>query len=263
MRSATDIEIYLLTRLSRPAYRTGVTRRTASQATLNDLQRLVEAGWDYTNPANRARWFIGFAGLELSTMSVALRAHVNETFHAMVLTALSGSKGRKRQRPHNPGYPSEELAGVQRAIRSGFRMLTDAGRWTVPSRTSRELIAFPSRRYMVFTRGNYRKVTILNQVLDTLADPRARFDLCPECRQPFVAVRRQRYCARRCSQAKRTRKYRAEHREELRDKRLKGYERKQRALDGGQERNVRINRRAVRASSTGHKPAAKTRRAES
>ena len=42
-------------------------------------------------------------------------------------------------------------------------------------------------------------------------DARFKFRRCPECKQPFVPIRRQAYCSSRCSRAVRTRKWRKAH----------------------------------------------------
>lgn len=51
---------------------------------------------------------------------------------------------------------------------------------------------------------------------DALRDAQFKFRLCPECKRPFVPVRRQAYCSARCSQAVRTRKWRKAHPEKNR-----------------------------------------------
>ena len=60
---------------------------------------------------------------------------------------------------------------------------------------------------------------------DAFRDARFRFRLCPECRRPFVPVRRQSYCSSACSQAQRTRKWRSTHRDKVRKMRRDQYRR--------------------------------------
>jgi uncharacterized Zn finger protein (UPF0148 family) len=60
---------------------------------------------------------------------------------------------------------------------------------------------------------------------DAFRDARFKFRRCPECKRPFVSVRRQAYCSSRCSQAVRTRKWRKAHPEKNREIRRQQYKR--------------------------------------
>jgi hypothetical protein len=60
---------------------------------------------------------------------------------------------------------------------------------------------------------------------DALREARFKFRLCPECKRPFVPIRRQGYCSSRCSQAVRTRKWRKAHPEKNREIRRHQYKR--------------------------------------
>ena len=64
---------------------------------------------------------------------------------------------------------------------------------------------------------------------DAFRDARFKFRLCPECKRPFVPIRRQAYCSAGCSQAVRTRKWRKAHPEKNRAIRRQQYQRSKEA----------------------------------
>jgi len=80
----------------------------------------------------------------------------------------------------------------------------------------------------------------LLRVYDVLRAVEGRFRVCLECRQAFIARKRQAYCTARCSQTVRTRKYRSLHRARVNQSRRRAYERQVKAIHGPK---VKVRRR--------------------
>jgi hypothetical protein len=96
--------------------------------------------------------------------------------------------------------------------------------WNFKPRVEYELDASGGLFWTRMT-ANFRVEQFKALAYDAFRDARFKFRRCPECKRPFVPVRRQAYCSSRCSQAVRTRKWRKAHPEKNREIRRQQYKR--------------------------------------
>jgi len=143
-------------------------------------------------------------------------------------------------------------------VRSGLHGLKDSiveGRpfeWSVNAHRSHHftwldgrLVDRPSVDELDLTEDRFKA-----QVCSVLISQGHRVRLCQNCDRFFVGHKRQTYCTAKCSNIKRTKRYRERHPERIPEQRRKAHVRKQQRLHGDRV-NVRKN---VRRRPRGAKP---------
>jgi hypothetical protein len=182
-------------------------------------------------PETRLRWLVDFGNLDPASLSPEQRAAVIQEARAFVILQLVDPAIRERMRswpqPTNatPGVLSRaQVWSVQRWLKQGLDLLRRSEKWNFVPRVTYELDAYQGL-FWTRMRSSSRREQFKALAYDAFRDARFKFRLCPECKRPFVPVRRQRYCSSRCSQAVRTRKWRKEHPEKNREIRRQQYKR--------------------------------------
>jgi hypothetical protein len=202
-------------------------------------------------PEARLRWLLRFGHLDPALLTAAQRAAgLQEARAFVVLQEVDPAlRGHMRSYPPpidaTPNVLSEsEARSAQRWLNQGLDLLRRNEKWRFTPHVSYELDAY---RGLFWAR--LRAKSPLDQfkalAYEALRDARFSFRLCPECRRPFVPVRRQAYCSAHCSQAVRTRKWRRAHPEKNREIRRQQYKRSVAAKLGLSRRaGVKIAKRA-------------------
>ena len=130
--------------------------------------------------------------------------------------------------PGEPSCSEVQVRKMHRWLRSGLERLGQGHPWNVHITTSpclmmrgKGLVTWPD---MDLQGGldDYTKSFKL-RAYETLSRQAKRFRICARCRRSFIARKRQAYCTKTCSQAVRTRKYRAGHRDKVNALRMKAY----------------------------------------
>jgi len=182
-------------------------------------------------PETRLRWLLRFGNLDTTSLTAAQRAAVLQEARAFV--GLQGVdpalRGQMRSYPppvdETPNVLSDpEAWSAQVWLNRGLGLLGRGQTWNFVPRVTYELDAHTGL-FWARMRANSRLERFKALAYDAFRDARFRFRLCPECKRPFVPVRRQRYCSSRCSQAVRTRKWRVRHPEKNREIRRQQYQR--------------------------------------
>ena len=109
-------------------------------------------------------------------------------------------------------------------LKAGLDLLSRGEKWNFMPQVTYELDAHGGL-FWTRMRSNSRLEQFKALAYDAFRDARFKFRLCPECKRPFVPVRRQAYCSAGCSQAVRTRKWRRAHPEKNREIRRLQYRR--------------------------------------
>jgi hypothetical protein len=149
-------------------------------------------------------------------------------------------------------YPAELYAWVGAGL-DGLKDSIVEGRpfeWSVNAQESHhftwlngELVDRPSVDAPELTRDRFKV-----QVCNVLISQGQRVRLCQNCGKFFVGRKRQAYCTTKCSQIKRTMRYRETHPDRIREQRHEAYARKQRERLGPRVR-VRKRPRRVKPSA--------------
>jgi hypothetical protein len=182
-------------------------------------------------PEARLRWLLRFGNLDLDSLTVEERAAVLEEARVFVFLqeADPALRGRMRFWPAPTDATPDVLTkgeawSAQLWLKQGLDLLTRSEKWNFMPRVTYELDAYKGL-FWARMRANSRLQHFKALAFDAFRDARFKFRLCPECKRPFVPVRRQRYCSSRCSQAVRTRKWRKTHPEKNREIRRQQYQR--------------------------------------
>jgi hypothetical protein len=117
-----------------------------------------------------------------------------------------------------------EAWSAQRWLKQRLDLLRRSEKWNFKPRVEYELDASGGLFWTRMT-ATSRLEQFKALAYDAFRDARFKFRRCPECKRPFVPVRRQAYCSARCSQAVRTRKWRRAHLEKNREIRRQQYKR--------------------------------------
>ena len=202
-------------------------------------------------PETRLRWLLGFGKLAPVSLTAAQRAAVLQEARAfMMLQEIDPAlRGRMRSWPPPIDATPNVLTGdeawsAQLWLKRGLDLLSQSEKWNFRPRVEYELDAYKG---LLWTR--LRAKSHLEQfkalAYDALREARFKFRLCPECKRPFVPVRRQGYRSSRCSQAVRTRKWRKAHPEKNREIRRQQYKRSVAAKLGLSKRaGIKVAKRA-------------------
>ena len=178
----------------------------------------------------RARWLIDFAARDLSAFSSADWLDVRWEVFGFLHPPSGGPPPFWSD--DNPGQPScseGQVRIMHRWLRGGLERLTsgEGHSWAVPIATTPRLMMH--RGHLVTLPdvgrdgpGEYTESFKL-RVYEALGRQAQRFRVCPKCRRPFLARKRQAYCSKRCSQTVRTAKYRAGHRQKVNESRMRAY----------------------------------------
>jgi hypothetical protein len=189
-------------------------------------------------PEARLLWLLDFGNLDSASLSAEQRAAVIQEARAFVVLQQIDPALRRTMRswPEPTDATPNVLTGaevwsVQRWLRQGLELLRRSEKWKFKPRVEYELDASAGLFWTRMT-ANSRLEQFKALAYDALRDARFKFRLCPECKRPFVPVRRQAYCSARCSQAVRTRKWRQAHPEKNREIRRQQYRRSKSAKFG-------------------------------
>lgn len=182
-------------------------------------------------PEARLRWLLGFGNLDPDALSPEQSAAVLQEARAFVGLQEVEPKFRGQMRfwpaptDTTPSVLTEaEAWAAQRWLRKGLDLLSQGVKWNFAPRVAYELDAYKGL-FWARMRSNSRLEQFKAAAYEAFRDARFKFRLCPECKRPFVPVRRQTYCAARCSQAVRTRRWRKAHPEKNRQLRRQQYRR--------------------------------------
>jgi hypothetical protein len=198
-------------------------------------------------PEARLRWLLNFGNLNPDSLTAAQRPAVLQ--EARVFVGLQevdpALRGRMRYLPPPIDATPDVLTlheawSAQTWLKEGLNLLSRSEKWNFVPRITYELDAY---RGLFWTRLRATSRLQLFKALayDAFRDARFKLRLCPECKRPFVPVRRQRYCSSRCSQAVRTRKWRKAHPEKNREIRRQQYRRSARAkIDSAEARRASL-----------------------
>jgi len=156
----------------------------------------------------RARWLLEFAVLDLDSLSEGDRLNLLEALKNFITPP--GVRGSMAVVMRSL-LPEGKVRELQRWLRLGLAYLATQGGWSMKTRTTRTLVLSPNGlAEWAMPPGTVPSAEAFKvrtfQVLEA-AGP--RFSLCRECRRPFIARKGQEYCTVRCSQAVRTRTFRA------------------------------------------------------
>jgi hypothetical protein len=181
-------------------------------------------------PEARLRWLLDFGNLDSASLSAEQRAAVIQEARAFVILQQLDPAIRGRMRSWSPAdaapdvLSDAEVWSVQRWLKQGLDLLRRNQKWSFRPRVTYELDAHGGL-FWTRMRSSPHREQFKALAYDAFRDARFKFRLCPECKRPFVPVRRQAYCSARCSQAVRTRKWRKAHPEKNREIRRLQYRR--------------------------------------
>jgi hypothetical protein len=182
-------------------------------------------------PEARLRWLLDFGNLDPDSLTAAQRSAALQEARAFVF--LQGVdpalRGRMRSLPPPTDATTnvltrDETWSAQTWLKKGLELLSRSEKWKFAPDVEYELDAY---RDLFWARMSATSRLQLFKALayDAFRHARLKFRRCPECKRPFVPVRRQRYCSSRCSQAVRTRKWRQKNPEKNREMRRQQYQR--------------------------------------
>ncbi len=205
------------------------------------------------SPQERLRCLLGFLGRDLSALREGEWLELDDDLKAFATGLLSGELHGPEERwwvDWNPFAPlgRRRIQRIQNGLTTGLKMLLETGKWNPPKVAAPVSLQRIRERKTGRTRiVKHYKTNLLDSIVVQAIDLKEwggdQIRACQECHRPFLAVKRQIYCSRRCSQRTRDRRFRAGHtREELSKKRHQLYERKVRRLRGLAE-TTRIGRR--------------------
>jgi len=165
-----------------------------------------------------ARWLLGFAADDLDQLTEA-------AWRALV--AYFG--GRTSPWARVGRHLQARVRTEQRWLRSGLATLAGGGEWHFPGRTEgrrRTLRVEPTGRLVTYreARAVSPWVAFRDHVFAVFSAVGRQLRSCQRCQRPFIRAKRQAYCSPHCSQAIRTKKYRAANREEFRRQRREAYQ---------------------------------------
>ena len=180
-------------------------------------------------PEARLRWLLLFGNLDRASLTAAQRAAVLQEARAFVvlqevdpaLRRTMGSWPEPTDATPNV-LTRREAWSAQRWLKQGLDLLRRSEKWNFKPRVEYELDASGGLFWTRMT-ANSRLEQFKALAYEAFRDARFKFRRCPECKRPFVPVRRQAYCSARCSQAVRTRKWRQAHPEKNREIRRQQY----------------------------------------
>lgn len=199
---------------------------------------------------DRARWLLRFASLEVAKLSAG--DWLNLEWEILVFSTPPPAE--RVQLVIDPAtfevepvgvstllsWVQEGLLGLKR-VKESFEIEPTPRAWSIKANVSYQLtwvdgrLVDSSRAAGVSTADHFQA-----QVYNVLVSQASRFRLCQNCGQPFIARRRQSYCARGCSQAVRTQKYRAKNPEKVNRWRVAAYEKQVKAVHP----NAKVRHRA-------------------
>ena len=182
-------------------------------------------------PEQRLRWLLGFGSLDPNKITGPQRSAVVEEVRAFVSVQEADPAIRNQMRswpPPKDGNPElmtrHEVWSAQAWLKRGIDLLRRSEKWNFRPQIKYELDAY-NNMFWARMRADSRLELFKALAYDALRDARYKVRRCPECKRPFVPVRRQRYCSLRCSQAVRTRNWRKAHPEKIKEIRRLQYRR--------------------------------------
>ena len=150
-------------------------------------------------------WVLRFAKTEISGGRPEERAQLGFDLRAL----------QNHERWHGPPLslvmPDRMVRAIHRAIRSGLTALFSEGpdnQWSFPAPKSFMLhrmnpLASKQTRFQRYYTGGDEKAVTLGTIYDLLIECQQTLRACERCRQPFVRVRKQKFCSEECGQAER------------------------------------------------------------
>lgn len=183
------------------------------------MARAANNVWDRVGmePEACLRWLLRFGNLDPASLSDEQRAIVRQEARAFQILQQTDPAIRARIRSwpapqeQTPDALTEsEIWQAQRWLKRGLELLGRSERWKFVPRVRYELDAHRGLLWARLT-ADSRLDQFKAMTYAAFRDARFKFRLCPNCRNGFVPIRRQRYCSARCSQAVRTRKWRKLH----------------------------------------------------
>jgi hypothetical protein len=182
-------------------------------------------------PEQRLRWLLDFGSLDPDALTGLERSAVVEEVRAFVIVQRVDPAIRHQMRSWpspRDGTPEvmtrDEVWSAQAWLKRGIELLKLSKRWNFRPQITYELDAY-NNMFWARMRATSRLELFKALAYDALRDARYKVRRCPECKRPFVPVRRQRYCSSRCSQAVRTRNWRKAHPEKIKEIRRLQYRR--------------------------------------
>jgi len=157
----------------------------------------------------RARWLLGFAFQDPNSLSEGDRLNLREALENFITPP--GVSGTRILAAGVCLLPEEKIHEIQQWLRTGLAGLATQKRWSFKAATSVTLGLSPyGLRDFTSPAGTIPTAEAFRfRIFQVLRDAGPRFRLCSECQRPFIAGKGQEYCSTRCSQAVRTRKFRA------------------------------------------------------
>lgn len=192
---------------------------------------------------DRIRWLLEFARRDLSHLAkkelLALDATLKGIWPDYQATG-PGVQGRFSAVPMS----ANEIRGIQQHLKMGLDSLLAGGGWQLPGTPDGIVLERWAGKDGVYrTHQTLRAdfpLTFWIAVADWLVAAGPRLRACPECRTPFLSIRRQAYCSTQCSQRVRSRRWYVAHAAEAREKRVQAYQQEIRAKLGS---TVKVRRR--------------------
>ena len=149
------------------------------------------------DPEARLRWLLGFGNLDPVSLTVMQRAAVLQEARAFVVQQELDPALRERVRslPQPTDKTPNVLTGrqawsAQLWLKEGLDLLSRGEKWNFMPQVTYELDAHGGL-FWTRMRSNSRLEQFKALAYDAFRDARFKFRLCPECKRPFVPVRRQ------------------------------------------------------------------------
>jgi hypothetical protein len=182
-------------------------------------------------PEARLRWLLDFGNLAPDMLTAEQRTVAVQEARTFVFLQEIDPALRGLMRSwlplvdETPGVlTNTEVWSAQLWLKRGLGLLRGGKKWNFTPHVNYEIDVHKARLWVRLTaKSHHEKFKAM--AYDVFREARFRFRVCPECRRPFVPVRRQAYCSAHCSQAVRTRKWRKAHPEKNREKRRQQYKR--------------------------------------
>ena len=180
---------------------------SASESGASELRRASNRVGRTTE--DRARWLVKFAFSDLRALPNDWWPHLRLEVQVFLTAYPEQWFGWGDDSPY---YSARDVRGFQVWLRAGLVQLVTAGNWSVGARVKYHFVWSQGRlEDLTFGPSGARSLQrdlFAIRVYEVLSLARGKLRRCLECGKPFVARKRQEYCAERCSQTRRTRAYR-------------------------------------------------------
>ena len=207
----------------------------------------------------RARWLLDFAAQDMASISEGKRLDLAWDILRFATVPQMRNIRLERDRSGVISVPVEEihqwLSDGIRTLSRGVQVRQDGpfdiempSSWRIDAELSYRLSWGGDRLVDDSAPLSDIRARFAAEVYRVLLAAGTRFRLCPKCDTPFIAGGRQKFCSARCSQAVRTRRYRANNADKARTARFQTYGRslKKAGIKGRpQQRQRPVRRRST------------------